>query len=84
MDELTAFQRQHLLGMRMIIERLDRLTEPKPTGRLRVFLSTMWKAFSEQLATNLGQWAAGLPLWLLALELLGFRELLAKLAGLSG
>jgi hypothetical protein len=44
----------------------------------------MWKAFSERLATNLGHWLAGLPLWVLALEGLGLRSWAAKLAAVFG
>lgn len=60
---------------------LIRLIEGRRTGRLRAFLRKMWSAFSEKLATNIGHWAAGLPLWLLALEGLGLRQLLERLLG---
>ena len=72
MDELTPFQRKHLNGLRMIIERLDRqneLLQKRRTGRLRVFLKKMLSAFSERLSTDLGHWLGGLLPWLLALYL---------------
>ena len=84
---ITELHREQMRGLRHIARQQARIIEAidrKRNAWHRVFLSTMWKAFSERLATNLGQWAAGLPLWFLALEFLGFRDLLAKLAGLSG
>lgn len=45
-----------------IIEAIDR----KRNAWHRVFLSRTWNAFSEDLATSLGRWLAGLTLWLLA------------------
>ena len=87
LGRIVELQRQQLLGMQHIAkqqEQLIRLLEERRAGQLRVFLSRTWSVFSRQLATNIGRWAAGLPLWLLALEALGLRPLLGKLLGLYG
>lgn len=62
-------------------DRILEILETERTGRLRVFLSRIWNASCEHLATNIGQWVAGLPLWFIALEWLGLRQLLARLFG---
>jgi hypothetical protein len=74
-------------GIRHIVrqqERIITLLETRRMGWCRAFLIRIWSAFSEQLSTNIGKWLAGLPLWLLALEVFGFRQLLEKLVGWSG
>lgn len=75
---------EHMRGLRHIAKQQARLLELSTKRNERpwlAFLRAVWKAFSEKLATNLGHWLAGLPLWLLALEVLGLRELLTRLLG---
>jgi len=53
----------------------------KTTGQLNAFRSKMWSAFCEHLASNIGRWMAGMPLWLLAFQGIGLRHWLEKLLG---
>lgn len=66
----------------LILRALEPRRHPMMTT-LHAFLGATWRAFSRRLATNLGQWLAGLPLWLLVLEVSGLRRLLAEVLGLS-
>lgn len=81
----TSYEELQLRALRSIIKnqcRIIKLLENKRTGgRLRVFLRKTWNAFSDRLSTNIGNWLAGLPPWLLALEMLGFRQWFAGLIG---
>jgi hypothetical protein len=84
LERMEALHMEHMRGLRHIAKEQTRLAEmlaARNNHPLRRFLSAVWKAFKDKLATNLGHWLAGLPLWLLALEVLGLRELLAKLLG---
>lgn len=84
LHHITELHREQMRGLRHIAgqqARLIEMMERNRTAWLRVFLSTMWNAFSEQLATNLGKFLAGLLLWLLAAKLLGLDHLFEKLAG---
>lgn len=83
---IVELLKEQMRGQRHIARRQEKLIllmERNQTGAFRVFLLMTWNAFYERLATNLGHWAAGLPLWLLAFEILGLRQLLEKLAGSS-
>lgn len=84
LQHFTEMHEMQMRGLRHVARQNDRIikiTERNQTGPLRVFLSMIWNAFSKRLATNLGHWLAGLPLWLIALEFLGLRQLLEKLLG---
>lgn len=82
----NSFEEQTLMALRSIHRnqcRIISMMEARQTARLPAFLKKTWSAFYARLATNLGQWLAGLPLWLLALEGLGLHQLLAKWFGFS-
>lgn len=79
---ITELHREQMRGLRHIAgqnARMIEIMEKRRTDRLSAFLSKTWKSYSDHMATNLGKWLAGFPLWLLALELLGLRPLLEKL-----
>jgi hypothetical protein len=86
LQHITELHKEQMKGLRHIAKqqaKIIRLLEARQTGPLSAFLSRIWNAFSRRLATNIGQWLAGLPLWLLALKGLGLDRLLADWFGFS-